>query len=239
MVCNDISSPESCVPSGRSIGIQNEKSLHAAVKKWYARPEDHLEARVDGYIVDIVRENLLIEIQTRNFSAVKSKLGGLLAGHRVLLVYPVSQIKWIVKSATNDVIISRKKSPKSGNVFDLFDELVRIPELINEPNFTIEVLIIEEEELRADDGKGSWRRKGVSIKDRRLISVFNRLRFETKDDFKAILPDDLTDPFTTKDLALKAGIPQSRATRVTYCLKKMGVLKVIGKQKRSFQYVRV
>ena len=60
-----------------TIGLLNEKALHASLKQWYARPGDQLEVAVDGFVIDIVRDDLLIEIQTRNFSSIKSKLTNL------------------------------------------------------------------------------------------------------------------------------------------------------------------
>src|ERR1044072_9107255 len=75
------------------IGLLNEKPLHASLKQWYARPGDRFEVPVDGFIVDIVRDDLLIEIQTRNFSAISRKLSRLTRSYRVRLVYPVVQEK--------------------------------------------------------------------------------------------------------------------------------------------------
>ena len=46
-----------------SIGSLHEKSLHAALKAWCLQPGDHTEVPVDGYIIDIVRGDLLIEVQ--------------------------------------------------------------------------------------------------------------------------------------------------------------------------------
>jgi hypothetical protein len=53
------------------IGLLNEKPLHASLKQWYARPGDRFEVPVDGFVIDVVRDDLLIEIQTRNFSSLK------------------------------------------------------------------------------------------------------------------------------------------------------------------------
>ena len=78
-----------------AIGTLNEKPLHAALKAWYAQPGDQLEAKVDGYIIDIVRGDLLVEIQTRNFAAIKRKLLALVPHHPVQLVYPIAREKWI------------------------------------------------------------------------------------------------------------------------------------------------
>ena len=46
------------------IGLLNEKPLHASLKQWYARPGDRFEVAVGGFVIDIVRDDLLIEIQT-------------------------------------------------------------------------------------------------------------------------------------------------------------------------------
>src|SRR3970040_1355318 len=58
----------------RTIGTLRETSLHAALKTWYARPGDELEASVEGYQIDLRRGAQLIEIQTRNFAALKRQL---------------------------------------------------------------------------------------------------------------------------------------------------------------------
>ena len=104
---------------------------------------------------------------------IKKKLICLVKNHKVRLVYPVSREKWIVyiDPDTSDEIIKRK-SPKQGKAIDLFDELIRIPALINKRGFQIEILHIQEEEVRCNDGKGSWRRKGISIVERRLVKVY-------------------------------------------------------------------
>ena len=79
-----------------AIGILNEKPLHAALKEWYARPGDQFEVSIDGYVVDIVRDALLIEIQTGNFSSIKRKVHALAALHPLRLVFPIAREKWIV-----------------------------------------------------------------------------------------------------------------------------------------------
>jgi hypothetical protein len=66
-----------------TIGTLNEKSLYAALKQWYAQPDDLIEVSVDGFMVDIVQGDLLIEIQTRNLSAIKRKLTTLVERHPV------------------------------------------------------------------------------------------------------------------------------------------------------------
>ena len=71
------------------IGTLRERSLHAGLKAHLARDGDSIEALVDGYHIDILRDELLIEIQTGNFGKMKSKLSKLLQTHEILLIYPI------------------------------------------------------------------------------------------------------------------------------------------------------
>ena len=56
------------------IGTLREKPLHASLKRWYTQTGDRVEVRVDGFVIDIVRDDLLIEVQTRGFSSMKRKV---------------------------------------------------------------------------------------------------------------------------------------------------------------------
>jgi hypothetical protein len=220
-----------------TIGLLRETSLHAALKNWYAQEGDRLEVLVDGYVIDIVREGLLIEIQTRGFSKLKAKLGRLTQIYSVRLVYPIAQEKWVVRLAQDgQTRLARRRSPKRGRLEHLFKELVRIPTLVKESNFSIEVLLTQEEEIWQDDGKGSWRRKGWSITDRRLLNVMDKIVFTDPKDFHALLPPDLPQPFTTYDLAQTLSLPRSLSQKMVYCLKEMDLLQVVGRQRKGLLY---
>jgi len=207
-----------------------EYSLHSEIKDWYKISGDELEVKVEDFVVDILRGKLLIEIQTRNFSAVKKKLIKLLLNNQVRLVYPISKLKWIVHESRTGQFLRRRKSPKKGKLLDLFYELVHTPSLIKDRNFSLEVLLIEEEELRCNDGRGSWRRRGVIVKDRKLMNVFDRIVFEDSQDFLEFLPKELDECFTNRVLALKLGISINLAQKITYCLRKMSAVSIAGKK---------
>ncbi len=210
-----------------------EHSLHSAIKHWYSLPNDEIEVDIGGFVVDITRGNLLIEIQTKNFSAIKKKLEKMAEEHSVRLVYPIAKQKWIVHITTSGEILSRRKSPKKGRIVDLFTELVHLPDMIRAKNFSLEVLMIKEEEVRCDDGRGSWRRRGVSIRDRKLIDVVDRVLFRDEKDFLRFLPRELFDPFTNRDLSRHIGVSINLARKITYCLRKMGVIAEDGKRGRE------
>lgn len=222
-----------------TISTLNEKPLHAALKEWYARPGDQLEVPVGGFIADIVRGDLLIEIQTAGFASIKRKLLELTAQHRVRLVYPVARQKWIVKLAKDGhTQLSRRKSPKRGMVEDAFAELVSFPGLLANPNFALEVLLIQEEELRCHNPNRGWRRRGWLTHERRLLEVVDRQRFETPSDMANLLPPTLPEPFTTADLAASLPRPRRLAQRMVYCLREMQMIDPVGKQGNAILYVR-
>ncbi len=217
----------------------NEKPLHAALKDWYAEANDRLEVDLEGYVIDIVRQDLLIEIQTASFSSIKRKLLDLTARHPVRLVYPVAREKWIVKLASDGRSReSRRKSPKRGTIEDLFRELVSFPGLVAHPNFSLEVLLIQEDEIRRHDAKRAWRRRGWVTHERRLLQVLERQVFETPADLGNLLPESLAEPFTTSDLATALGKPRRLAQRMAYCLREMGVLSPEGKCGNAILYTR-
>ncbi len=212
------------------IGVRNEKSLHAALKQWYVRPSDQLEVKVDGFVVDIVSADRLIESQTRNLAAIRRKLCTLLERHPVRLVYPIAREKWIVRTTgSGKKIVGRRKSPKVGHLSDLFEELVSIPELINHENFALEIALIQEEEIRRADGRGSWRHRGQSIHDRRLLQVIETVTFERKEDFLRFLPEGLDQPFSNQSLGRRTGSSIYAVRQMTYCLKRMGAIEQVGK----------
>ena len=213
-----------------------EYSLHSEIKDWYKVSGDRLEVKVEDFIVDILRERLLIEIQTGNFSAIKQKLTKLLENNKVRLVYPIAKIRWIVHVSESGQCIRRRRSPKRGKVIDLFYELVHTPSLIKDRNFSLEVLLIEEEQLRCYDGRGSWKRSGISVKDRRLLNVFDRIVFRGTKDFLRFLPEELNGCFSNKVLASKLGISIILTRKITYCLRKMGAISIAAKKRNELLF---
>ncbi len=221
------------------IGTLNEKHLHAALKQWYLRPGDLTEVAIEGFKIDIVRGDLLIEIQTRGLVALKRKLATLVEHHPVRLIYPIAQEKWIARqSKSGKRVLGRRKSPKRGAVELIFAELVSLPRLLAHPNFSLEVVLIHEEEIRRQSGARNWRRKGWATHERRLIKVVGQRVFETPQDLGQLIPADLAEPFTTASLAEAIGQPLWLAQKMAYCLREMGTISAAGKRGQSILYVR-
>jgi len=233
--------PKQAAAPPSSIGTMGERSLHAGLKQWYADACDRFEVTVDGFMVDIVRGELLIEIQTRSFGAIRRKLADLAERHKVRLVHPIAVEKWIIRlDAGGQHVVSRRRSPKKGRIENLFDELVSMPALAANPNLSIEVLLTREEELRRQDCSAGRRRRrrrgGWTVCDRRLIEVVSRVKLHRLDDYRRFLPDSLPNPFTTADLASAGGYARGTAGKVAYCLRAMGLIVQTGKRRNFILY---
>jgi hypothetical protein len=227
-------SPEVAAPG---IGTLREKHLHASLKRWYTRPGDRAEVTVDGYVIDLVRDDLLIEIQTRGFSELRPKVTALLAaGHRVRVVHPIAVDRWIVRVDADDTFLGRRRSPSHGDLADLAPALVSIPDLLAHPGFEIEALLVTEEEYRRHEPGRCWRRRGWTVVERRLVDVLDRAVFAGPEDLLRLLPGGLPERFTTADIALGLGRPPRIAQQLAYCLRRLGLIEVVGKRSRAVEY---
>jgi hypothetical protein len=215
-----------------------QTSLHESIKQRYSKPGDQLESWVDGYLIDIVRGKLLIEVQTGNFSSIKEKVRDLLRNHVVRIVHPLVVNKWIIRLDAHGENASRRKSPRKGRLEDVFLQLVYMSNIWRSPNLSLEVLLIDAEEVLIDDGKGSWRRKYWSVQDKRLVTIRGREVYRGPTDFLRLLSDNLPNKFTTNHIAETSGINLNIARKMAYTLRKMGVIEDIGKRGRATLYTK-
>lgn len=219
------------------IGTLREKPLHASLKRWYARPGDRVEVPLAGFVIDLVREDVLIEVQTSGFSSMKKKTALLLElGHRVRIVHSIPIDKWIVKVDDDGTVLSRRRSPKHGQATDIFAELVSFPEFLVHAHLQVDVLLTIEEEYWRHTPGVAWRRKGWAIVERRLIDVVGSLELKDVEDLIRLMPAGLPETFTTADLAEKLGRPRSAAQQMAYCLRKAGVCVAVGKRGNNVEY---
>jgi len=118
----------------------------------------------------------------------------------------------------------------------VFAELVSFPQLVLEPNFSLELALIQEEEVRRYTGKKRWRRNGWETVERRLVSVVDQQTFHNPEDFARLLPPELPETFTTADIAAGMQVPLWLAQKTAYCLREMGAITQVGKRGRSCLY---
>ena len=221
------------------IGTRNESTIHAQLKEMYLCPGARTEAPHGTYLVDVDRgDGELVEIQTRHFGQIRNKLRFLLASHRVRLVYPLTREKvFVFRDPATGRETGRRKSSGRKKLLDLTDELVGIAPLLSHPRLMLEVLFTSEEEVRSPDGKGTWRRRGMSVVDRKLVGVAGSLRLkEAADYLAAFLPEGAPDEFTNRSLAEHMGVPYRQAQQLSYCLRALDAVAVAGRKGREYLY---
>ena len=221
------------------IGTMNEASLHAEIKQWYLEDGDCTEMKLGGYLIDIIRGELLIEIQTSYLYKIREKLKALLPKYRIRLVCPIAVHKWITRCDADLNLLSRRRSPKQGHVLSIFDQLVYLPSQVLNPNFSLELLLVEQEDIWIDDGRGSWRRNHWSIADRSLLAVCGKQVFNSPKDYLAVIPCDLTQEFSSQELAIHLEISRKLATKILYCLSGMKLIDMTKVINRRRYYTKI
>ncbi len=213
------------------IGTLNEGSIHAALKQMLAKPGDELEVRLDNFVIDIRRGDLLIEIQTQSFAAMGRKLDALLDRYHIRVVHPVAVCTYLHRPAKRP-----RKSPKKGDRYSILDELVSVPTLIDHPGFSVDVVLMEVDRFQRHDpsarrGRGGWR-----TTDKRIRSIDEWLRFESGADVLALLPTDLPEVFTTADIAETGITGRSGAQKLVYVLRALDLITLVDADRRGYHY---
>jgi hypothetical protein len=223
------------------IGVYAESGLHASLKLALAGPGSRFEVALDGKVVDLVRESPagteLVEVQTKRLDKIQAKVLALAAAHRVRVVHPVPAETRIARlSPETGELLSERKSPKRGDLYSVFDELVLAPRLIAARNVTLEVLLVTCHEVRCRDGKGSWRRKGDRVLARDLGEVLESRSFSGAADWLRLIPKGLKAPWTSASLGEALGIGADRARKMLYSYAAAGLIVEAGKEGRRKLY---
>jgi stalled ribosome alternative rescue factor ArfA len=221
-----------------SIGTEKESSLHRALKYRYAGSNGQTESPVGAYVADGISESgELIEVQIGSFGPLRKKIKDLASHRKIKIVHPVIITKYIEVFDKKGKRLYRRKSPRRGSKWDLFDALLYAPELALIPNLSIELALVDSLERRIRDGKGSWRRKGISIIDKELAAWHETILLEKPADYRrCFLPFKKNEEFTVPLLAERAGIQAALARKTLYVLYKLELVERIGKMGNLIVY---
>jgi hypothetical protein len=218
------------------VGELREGALHAALKRWLARPGDRLEVPVEGYVIDLVRAGgELVEVQTGGFSPLRAKLDALLDRHPMRIVHPVAAERRIVRVDEHGAVVSQRRSPRHPGAEAVFDGLVSFPTLLSHPHLTVEVLLCREDHVRAVAPRRG-RRFRRDPGERRLVEVLGRVELAQPLDAAALLPPMSGAPFSTRDLAAAMDVPLALAQRAAACLRALALLEPAGRRDRAPLY---
>lgn len=213
------------------IGTLSEKTIHSVLKYYFAPDLCHQEQKVHRFVADILYDDQIIEIQTRNFNTLRKKLDVFLPEHKVTIVYPVTHIKWLcwVNEETGEVSKPRK-SPKVGSPIVIFPELYRIKSYLNHPNLSLHIMLLDVEEYRLLNGWSQDKKKGSSRNDGIPVNLAGEVIIREMKDYVQLLPEQLPEQFSTKDYKKAAHVSQGCAWTALNILSHVNVIQQIGKR---------
>lgn len=216
-----------------------EFSLHRQLKQRYATGDAACEVRLGRYRIDVVRDELLIEVQHGSLAAIRGKVAQLLKNHHVLVVKPIVYRKRLctLRSGRGGRRSSRM-SPKRGTLLDVFQDLVYFTRVFPHPRLAMELVAVDVEESRRPSRKRRRRRwrRDFEVEDQKLLAVHEVRTLRTAEDLRQFVPPDLPTPFHTGQLAEALGVERWVAQQIAYCFRKMGTAEVVGKQRGAWLY---
>ena len=216
-----------------------ETSLHRELKILYAGAGRRPKFAAEGYRIDAVTDDRLIEIQHGSLSAIRDKIRRLVESHRVLVVKPI-----VAAQAAGQMRVGGRPrriapwSPKRGKLLDMFDELVYFTRVFPHPRLELEIVLVEVEEWR-HPGHGRrrrWRTSDHVVSDRRLVAVGESVRLARAADLVRLMPPGLPKRFHTGHLAELTGVNRTVAQRIAYCLREMKAIETVGKEGNAIVY---
>lgn len=222
---------EDCRRQG--IGTLGEKTLHAALKRYFEPRELYREVAVGRYVADIMSPEGIIEIQTAGFGRLREKLGFFLESFPVTVAYPVAGLKWLISVSGDGELSKRRKSPKAGGPWELLVELYSIREHLKKPGLRFCVPVLEVEEYRLKDGRG---RRGYTRWERMPVRLMDEVWIEGPKDFPRLLPPGLPEEFTSKDFRARGRFSNMQGSLALSAAKELGAVERIGMKGRAYLY---
>lgn len=213
---------------GRGIGTLGEKTLHLALKYYFAPDSSTHEQKIGGYAADAVTEDGVIEVQTRALWRLKPKLRAFLPCTPVTVVYPAAEETQLVCVDEYGEVQSSRKSPKHESVWHAMPEIVRLKEFLNDPRFRVCVAAVSVVQYYRQKSRGKREKL-----DRVPLSLNGIYMLSGAEDYLALLPPEVSGEFTAGTLAAALGIPRDCAAAFLMILRTTGAAAVAGKRGRE------
>ena len=168
---------------------------------------------------------------------MKNKLAAFLEDFEVTIVYPIALTKYLIWIDPNTGQVQpARKSCKKGHLYQVVPELYSIREYLSNPHLHFQICFIEMEEYKLLDGYGKDKKLKATKTDRFPTKLLGEFWMNTKEDMLSMLPMELPETFTSKDLRLASGCNQEQAQILLTLLHRENLIERCGKQGRYYQY---
>lgn len=221
------------------IGTLGEKTIHAVLKRYYEPYGDNHEVSLGGFVADVVGENGIFEIQTRQFEKLRPKLAVFLPACHVTVVYPVvtrKRLNWI--DPQTGEIAQQGKWFRCGSRYSFFPELYRLKAYLADPNLSFRVVEMTAEEYRLLNGYGPQKKNRAEKYDRIPEELQQELILNRPQDFSVFLPEELPEEFDSASFARVARIARPIAQTTLNILTQLQLIERKGKRGNAYLYAR-
>lgn len=225
-----------------SVGTQNEKLIHAALKNYCTAGSDEQEIKIGDFYADAVCEDGIFEIQTRQLYRLRGKLRTFLEYSRVTVVYPLACVLGTVYINEESGEVAKETAPRRINsLLKVFEELYSLREFLCEDDLRIIIARLNIQKrvyFRGNDIpnlSSRYERKKCRI-EKFPLELLDEIILESKADYGRFLPEGLPEEFTKKEFA-KAAKESSSSLRLEV-LRTVGLIEKTGKKGNSYLYAR-
>ncbi len=224
-----------------SVGTQNEKLIHAALKYYYAPYSDEHEIRIGKFYADAVNENGIFEIQSRALYTLKEKLSAFTKAAGVTVVYPVPAKTGTayINSETGELIKEPVFRKENRNI-KIFEELYSLRDFLQNKRLTIILAYLKIEKIVLVKGREIPNIKSRGVRKRLDIrkiplELMDEKRFSGSEDYRTFLPEKpVPEKFTKNEFLEICG--DSRSSLRLEVLRAAGVIRHIDTDKRRYVY---
>ncbi len=218
------------------IGTLGEKMLHAVLKYYLDENPLNHEQKVGGFFADVMNEDGIFEIQTKQFYRLRRKLDCFLREHTVTVVYPIARerrVAWI--DPDSGELSPKRKSPKQGKITDVIPELYCIRPYLSHSGFRLRLIVLDCDEYKKRSAVPRAWRKTERV-ERIPREPIGDILLSSPSDYAIFLPDPLPARFTSADVARASRIPRRTASTLLLLLTDLGVVTRVAIDGRSIVY---
>lgn len=216
-----------------SIGTKQERTLHQYLKYYFCPDAKNHEQKCNGYIVDILKDNQIIEIQTSSFNTMRKKLEALLENYSITIVYPIIQERTLYNFNESGELESIRKSPKREHPLKIGKELYKINHLLNNKNLSFigVILKVYEERIPYINRYKQKRMTRINQIPYELVEIIN---LKSASDFKHIIPFE--EEFTAADFKSKIKLSKRDSSACLLALRTLNAIEIARKDGKKYIY---
>lgn len=224
--------------AGAGIGTLGEKTLHSVLKRAIEPDVTLHEVPIGRYVADVCNGQGIFEVQTRDLHKLRQKAEFFLKEYPVHVVHPILRTTELMYLDPETGALSQtRKSSKRGSFYKALPHIYGLKPLLFRPGFSLELVLLDGQEIRLLDGYGKDKKKRATHYERIPTAFVDSLLLEKKEDYRALLPQKaLEAPFDGLALGKALGLRRGEENSAALVLRAAGLLEVVGKRGNAHLY---